>query len=64
MRIVSYRGAYCADTIDLCAHCAERPPWPLGPVEHGLHEGECEGVDCPTVAGSDRAQTTGSGLRP
>lgn len=42
--VITFRGAYCADTVELCASCAndkKRHVWPIGPVEHGAHEGQC-----------------------
>lgn len=41
-RVVTYQAAYHAPDITLCAQHAEQPPYPLGPVQHGQHEGLCE----------------------
>lgn len=55
MRIVTYRGAHHDGQISLCAACSERPPWPLGPVSHGEHWGDCDGAECAEQAADDQA---------
>jgi hypothetical protein len=46
MRIVTYQLAYRSHvTVDLCDRHGATDRFrgaPLGPVSHGLHEGECE----------------------
>jgi hypothetical protein len=43
--VVTYRLAYVDDEVELCDECAAHPPeylGPLGQVQYGAHEGECE----------------------
>lgn len=42
MRVVTYRLAYLPTHVSLCAACAASYDNPLGPVQHGTHEGVCE----------------------
>ena len=41
MSVITYRLAYMNIRVTLCAKCARKYPYPLGPVEHGEHEGTC-----------------------
>ena len=44
MRVVTYATPLPGVEVDLCAECAEtQREWALGPAQHGLHEGRCEG---------------------
>ena len=46
MKVITYRAAYADICTTLCEQCADkRPPFPLGPVEHGAHEGRCDSCD-------------------
>lgn len=45
-RVVTYRLAYLDRTVDLCAACVDaddHDAGALGPVEHGAHDGDCDG---------------------
>lgn len=46
MRVVTYQLAYLTHKqVSLCPRCCERGDHglgALGPVQHGLHEGECD----------------------
>jgi hypothetical protein len=45
-RVVTYRQAYGACAIELCAACIERDDHDcgaLGEVQHGEHDGSCDG---------------------
>lgn len=39
--VATYRYAYVAGTVDLCATHAAYHHEPLGAVEHGVHRGHC-----------------------
>ena len=42
-QVITYRLAYDNDTITLCASCvAQNSYLRLGPVQHGLHDGDCD----------------------
>jgi len=41
MKAVTYRLAYLAIRVSLCTKCVHKYPHPLGPVEHGEHQGTC-----------------------
>lgn len=46
MRVITYRAAYAAHDLSLCEDCAASSHplgYALGPVQHGAHEGDCDG---------------------
>lgn len=45
MLVTTYRFAYIDGTATLCRACAESSATPLGAVQHGAHDGACEGCD-------------------
>lgn len=42
MNVTTYQLAYTSCRVSLCARCAQQYDYPLGPVSHGQHHGECD----------------------
>lgn len=55
-KVITYRLAYLDRTVDLCRAHAASYDAPLGPVEHGLHRGECAVCSAAGCPGGDDCQ--------